>query len=700
MKRSFFIVKAALSAVALLAALLFLAVACGDDDSGSSGGGGDLQQIADQRGLTPEDMRHALMQYVPPGTHDEYVQFASGGQSGQVLVIGVPSMRILKTIAVFTPEPWQGYGYGADWGNTVLGEGNPDVPANVNLTWGDTHHPAISETNGEYDGRYLYIQDRANGRVAFVDLADFRTKQIFAVPNIQTSHGGMFVTPNSDYVHVSSKYPVPQPEGTYADVSEYQQKYRGASTWLKIDQATGHLVPDESFQVELPPYSQDLADAGKKVSDGWGFIGSFNTEMATGGDLEGGDPLEAGASQNNFDYLHAINWKKAAEVIAAGKFEVRDGMKIIPLDTAAKEGVLYLIPEPKSPHGVDVDPSGRYIVVGGKLDPHVTIYDFEKVKAAVDAKDFEGNDPFGVPILNFNSVVGGQVEVGAGPLHTQFDSQGHGYTSMFLANGIAKFTLGADVVKTGEEPFKLIQTIDTNYNIGHLSIAEGDTVSPDDNYMVALNKWSIDRFLTVGPLHPQNFQLIDLKGGRGPMELVADMPIPDAEPHYTQIIKADKLHALDLYKPATDPLTMQPSPYWTLNSDGAIAPGQERVERNGSNVEVWMTATRSHFTPDILRLKQGDKVTLHIASLEQTKDATHGFAIADYNIQASLDPGETFNIQFTADKAGSFNFYCTEFCSALHLEMAGWMLVEPTSVASLGGTNEQPAAALPEGHNH
>jgi len=645
-----------------------------DDDAPSNGASGDLQQIADERGLSPDDMRHALMQYVPPGSKDDYVMFASGGHSGQLLVIGLPSMRILKTIAVFTPEPWQGFGTGADWGETVLEEGNRTDQV---LEWGDTHHPAISETDGEYDGRYLYIQDRANGRMAFVDLRDFRTKQIVAVPNIQTSHGGMFVTPNSEYVHVSSKFPEPWPSGTFANLDEYQEKFRGASTWLKIDQATGRVLLDQSFQVEIPPYSQDLADAGKKVSDGWGFIGSFNTEMATGGNMEGGDSLEAGASKNNFDYLHAINWKKAEELVAAGRAETINGINVIRLDVAAAEGVLYLIPEPKSPHGIDVDPSGRYLVVGGKLDPHATIYDFEKVKAAAEAEDFEGRDPFGVPILNFDSVVAGQVELGAGPLHTQFDSQGHGYTSLFLESAVAKFTLGEDVVKTGEEPFTLIEKIPVNYNIGHLSITEGDTVSPDDKYLVALNKWSIDRFLTVGPLHPQNFQLIDLAGGNGPMQLLADMPIPNAEPHYTQIIKADKLRALDVYPPGTDVLTMQPSEF-------AIEGGGEKVERNGDRLEVWMSAQRSHFTPDIIRAREGDTVVIHITNVEQTKDATHGFAIANHNIQVSLDPGEVATVEFVADQPGAFNMYCTEFCSALHLEMAGWLIVEPAGSASAG----------------
>src|SRR3990172_12651040 len=170
---------------AAVGGLLLIAAACGDDDGGGSGGGA-LDDIAAERGLTPEDMRHALQQFVPPGKYDDYVMFSSGGHSGQVLVIGMPSMRILKQIGVFTPEPWQGFGYGADWSDKVIEEGNRE---NTDLTWGDTHHPAISETNGEYDGRWLYIQDRANGRMAMIDLADFRTKQIVAVPNIQTSHG-------------------------------------------------------------------------------------------------------------------------------------------------------------------------------------------------------------------------------------------------------------------------------------------------------------------------------------------------------------------------------------------------------------------------------------------------------------------------------------------------------------------------------
>ena len=68
------------------------------------------------------------------------------------------------------------------------------------------------------------------------------------------------------------------------------------------------------------------------------------------------------------------------------------------------------------------------------------------------------------------------------------------------------------------------------------------------------------------------------------------------------------------------------------------AAGEERVERDGDEVHVYMTAMRSHFTPDVIRVRKGDKVMIHVTNIEQTPDATHGFAIPGYNIQVSLDP--------------------------------------------------------------
>lgn len=636
--------------------------------SGGLGGAASLATIVEARGMTVAEAEGALKAFTPPGKYDEYTMVSSGGQSGNLYLIGVPSMRLLKTIPVFTPESWSGYGQGADWSETILDEGSSDKQAR-DLKWGDTHHPGLSETNGEYDGRFVYINDRANGRIGMVDLRDFKTKQIVDLPNMQTSHGGVFVTPNTDYVHISSMSPMAQTPDGYAPLDQYKETYRGISSWLSIDQATGRIDVAKSFQIELPPYTQDLADAGKLASDGFAFIGSYNTEMATGGIAEGKEPIEAGASARDFDYLHIIDWKKAATVAAAGKTELRNGIRVITLQTAIDEGLLYLAPEPRSPHGADVSPDGNYIVVGGKLDPNVTIYDIELIKQAIAAGDFEGNDEFGVPILKFTSVVAGQVEVGLGPLHTQFDGKGNGFVSLFLDSAVAKFTLGPKAGIAAGEEFKLLDNVKVNYNIGHLAATEGDTVAADGRYLVALNKWSIDRFPVIGTLKPQNFQLVDLAEPK--MRVLADMPIGFGEPHYVQIIKTSRLtNAIDVYAPGTDPLTMAASTV-------ATEPGKERVERDGDTVHVFMTAMRSRFTPDILRVKKGDKVVIHVTNIEQTADATHGFAVPGYNLQASLDPGEVVTLEFDADKAGSFAFYCTEFCSALHLEMQGWLLVEP-----------------------
>src|SRR5581483_237669 len=215
--------------------------------------------------------------YVPTGKRDDYIIFASGGQSGQVLVIGVPSMRLLKLIGVFTPEPWQGYGYGGE-SDAVLAGG---AQSGHKITWADVHHPNLSETKGDYDGQYLFVNDKANARVAVIDLKDFATKQIVPNPLVASDHGGAFVTPDTDYVVETSQYAAPLGR-EYAPLSEYKDKYRGLAMFWKFDRTKGRIVPEESWALELPPYFQDLADSGKLASDGYAFINSFNTEMATG----------------------------------------------------------------------------------------------------------------------------------------------------------------------------------------------------------------------------------------------------------------------------------------------------------------------------------------------------------------------------------------------------------------------------------
>ena len=636
----------------------------------SSSTSGDYEDIIAARGYDGNWAKGALKSFVPPGEFDPYFIFASGGHSGQMYVLGCPSMRLLKVIPVFTREAWQGYGFGSDQSESVLSAGS-DPSKSEPLGWGDTHHPALSETDGDYDGRWLYINDRANGRIAMIDLADFKTKQIIDLPNIGTSHGGCFVTPNSEYVHISSMTPSPfLAPGGYAPLSDYAKYYRGASCWMAIDQETGRIDMDRSFQIELPPYTQDLADAGKLSSFGFGFINSYNSEMATGGNLE--DPkksLESTAIANDFDFLHVIDWQKAEQVVADGKTENMNGMTMIRLDVAIAEGVLYLVPEPRNPHGVDVNPTGDYMVVSGKLDPHASVFSIEKIKAAIAAKDFEGTDEFGVPILTMASCLEAQVELGNGPLHTQFDGEGNAYTSLFVDSAVAKWTLGPKAGVAEGKTWTKLDHLAVHYNIGHLCSAEGDTVNPDGKYLVALNKWSIDRFPSVGTLHPQNFQLIDIDGDK--MSVLADAPIGFGEPHYTQMIKADKLvHTLRVYEPGTDPLTMTKSAF-------ATDPGQERIDVNGTEVDVYTTVMRSHFTPDVVEVNVGDTVRFHLSNIETTADATHGFAIPGYNVESSIDPGEVVSIEVIATRSGVFAMYCSEFCSALHLEMQGWFLVKP-----------------------
>jgi nitrous-oxide reductase len=664
--------KTRIAALACLCASLLPACQSEKTPGAAQGASASIKDLMAARKLTESDVEAALKTFVPTGKKDDYMIFASGGQSGQVLAIGVPSMRLLKLIGVFTPEPWQGYGYGGKGGDAVLDNGQQGPHK---ITWADVHHPNLSETHGDYDGKFLFVNDKANGRVAVVDLTDFATKQIVANPLVASDHGGAFVDPETRYVIETSQYPAPLGR-EYAPLTDYKDKYRGLAMFWKFDRDKGRIDVSKSFGIELPPYTQDLADAGKLDSDGWAFINSFNTEMAIGGTLQGKPPIESGASQNDMDYMHIINWKKAAELVEAGKAVEMKGIRVLPLAVVGAEKVLTLVGEPKSPHGCDVTPDGKEVVVGGKLDTHTTVYSFAKMKDMIDKGEFEGKDSYGIPILNFQKSIRGQCEIGLGPLHTVFDDKGFAYTSVFLESVVAKWDL---------KTLKTVEKIPVHYNIGHIMAAEGDTVSPDGKYVVAMNKMSLDRFAGVGPLYPQNFQLIDTSGEK--MKLIYDMPIGIGEPHYSQMIKMDKLHPIKVYKPDTDPYTDKPSAF-------PVVAGKERIERNGNVVDVYMTAIRSHFTPDQLELNEGDTVNLHITNLEQSDDQTHGFTINMYNINLSLEPGKHEDVTFVADMPGVYPMYCTEFCSALHLEMAGYMLVKPKGAAA-GTPAPAPGTAPP-----
>lgn len=622
------------------------------------------------RGLTEKDLLAAAKTYTPTGGRDEYLAFSSGGQSGQVIVYGIPSMRILKYIGVFTPEPWQGYGFD-DESKAVLAQGRID---GKEITFGDTHHPAFSETDGEYNGRYLFINDKANPRLAVIDLHDFETKQIVVNPFFKSEHGGAFVTPNTEYVMEASQYAAPYAD-EFVPLEKFNEQYRGGLTYWKFDDKKGRLDPDRSFTFEMPPYSQDLSDAGKGPSNGWGFTNSFCSERYVGG--KDRPPYEAGCSQKDTDFLHITNWKKAAELVAAGKVKKVNGSYLIGMDQAVKEGMLFLVPEPKSPHGVDVSPDGKHIIVSGKLDSHAWVYSWEKIQKAIADGNFEGKDPYGIPIIAMKDALHKQVQVGLGPLHTQYDAKECVvYTSIYVDSMVTKWNYC-----TG----KVLDQLNIHYNIGHLVAMEGDSVSPDGKYLVSLNKLAIDRFNPVGPLHPQNHQLIDISGDK--MQLLYDMPLPLGEPHYVVAIKADKLKPVVRYKSGWNSRADKKSAYKTRA-------GREKVVRDcddkgNCTVHVYGTVIRSHITPEIIEVQEGDTVSIHLTNLERAEDEVHGFAMYGQNVQLSIEPGKTASATFKADKAGVYPYYCTEFCSALHLEMQGYLLVTPKGYVSKGGAIEE-----------
>ena len=619
-----------------------------------------LKDVMKKRGLTEKDVLAAAKTYTPTGGRDEYIALSSGGQSGQLIVYGIPSMRILKYVGVFTPEPWQGYGFD-DESKAVLAQGRIN---GKNITYGDTHHPAISETKGDYDGRYVFLNDKANPRLAVIDLHDFETKQIVVNPFFKSTHGGAFVTPNTEYVMNAAQYAAPLGDG-FVPLEKFNDKYRGGLTYWKFDNKKGRLDPKKSFTFEMPPYSQDLSDAGKGPSMGWGFTNSFCSERYVGGIERGRPPFEAGCSSKDTDFLHVTNWKKAAELVKAGKVKKVKGSYLISMKQAVKEGLLYLIPEPKSPHGVDVTPDGRFITISGKLDSHTWVYSWKKIQNAIKNKKFEGKDPYGIPIIALKDILHKSVNVGLGPLHTQYDSKKCiAYTSIYVDSMITKW----DYCKG-----KVLHQLPVHYNVGHLMTMEGDTVNPDGKYLVSLNKLAIDRFNPVGPLHPQNHQLIDISGDK--MELLYDMPVPLGEPHYVVAIKADKLKPAVRYKSGWNSRTDKRSPYKTRA-------GREKTKRTCNakgkcTTEVRGTTIRSHITPEIIEVTEGDTVKIHLTNLERAQDEVHGFAMYGQNVQLSIEPGKTASTTFVAKKAGVYPYYCTEFCSALHLEMQGYLLVKP-----------------------
>jgi nitrous-oxide reductase len=153
------------------------------------------------------------------------------------------------------------------------------------------------------------------------------------------------------------------------------------------------------------------------------------------------------------------------------------------------------------------------------------------------------------------------------------------------------------------------------------------------------------------------------------MQLILDFPTI-GEPHYAQMILADKVKKdqVKIFK-----IDDNNHAYATKGEKDA------KVVREGNKVHVYMTCIRSHFAPDNIEgIKMGDEVYFHITNLEQDWDVPHGFAIKGANnAELLIMPGETSTLKWSPDKVGIFPMYCTDFCSALHQEMQGYVRVSP-----------------------
>ncbi|WP_052324222.1 Sec-dependent nitrous-oxide reductase [Flavihumibacter sp. ZG627] len=624
----------------------------------------------------------AAKAFVAPGKYDEFYNFVSGGFSGQLSVYGLPSGRLFRVIPVFSVDPEKGWGYSEET-KAMLTTSHGFVP------WDDLHHTELSQTNGEIDGRWVFGNANNTPRIARIDLKTFRTAEIIEIPNSAGNHSSPFITENTEYVIAGTRFSVPL-DNSNGDVpiSSYKQNFKGTVSFISVDKTSGKM--DIAFQLILPGVNFDLSHAGKGPSHGWFFFSCYNSEQAN-------TLLEVNASQRDKDFIMAVNWKKAEEYLKAGKGVKQKASysrntwdesthsgkhemltEVMTLDAVALKDIVYMIPCPKSPHGCDVDPTGEYIVGSGKLAALIPVFSFSKMQKAIAAKDFEGEYD-GIPVIKYESALHGEVQKpGLGPLHTEFDERGNAYTSFFVSS---------EIVKWNVKDLKVLDRVPTYYSIGHLSVPGGDTRKPNGKYVVAYNKITKDRYLPTGPELAQAAQIYDISGDK--MQLINDFPTI-GEPHYAQSAHADVIrpNSIKIFK-----IEENKHPY------AAKGEKESKVVREGNKVHIYLTAIRSHFSPDNIEgIYVGDEVYFHVTNLEQDWDVPHGFAVKGAkNAELLIMPGETQTLKWVPEKVGIWPIYCTDFCSALHQEMQGYVRVSPKGsnvplTFSLGKNSSDPKA--------
>jgi nitrous-oxide reductase len=565
---------------------------------------------------------------------------------------------LFRVIPVFSQDPEKGYGYNEET-RPLLNTSHGFVP------WGDSHHPDISQTAGEIDGRWVFINENNTPRIARISLKTFETEEIIEIPNSAGNHSSSFVTENSEYVVAGTRFSIPIPQKDIP-IAEYKGNFQGSLSFLSIDKEDGDM--DLAFQIRMPGFDYDLSHPGRGKSHGWFFFSTYNTE-------ESHTLMEVNASQNDKDYIAAINWKYAEQLIAEGKFTeeatnyaenewdesthmatttMKKTVKV--LDASKLPGLVYFMPTPKSPHGCDVSPDGEYIIGSGKLAAEITAHSFTKMLKAIEDKKFDG-EAYGIPILQYEEVVAGSVKnPGLGPLHTEFDGKGNAYTTFFISSEVVKWKLGT---------WEVVDRQPCYYSVGHLMIPGGNSRKPYGKYMVAMNKITKDRYLSTGPEVCQSAQLYNIEGEK--MELLLDFPTI-GEPHYAAGCPKDLVHdkTTKIFK-----LEENNHPYVTKSEREA------KVVRDGNDVHIYMTMIRSHFAPDNIEgVRVGDRVFFHITNLEQDYDVPHGFSmIGAGTAELLIMPGRTETSMWYPKQVGVWPFYCTDFCSALHQEMQGYVRV-------------------------